>query len=140
MVQAPLNLFDRRFSSELLSEAASAGINVYVRSMLLQGVLTSDPNLLRGSVDPLRLYVAAFDELARRVGRTRIDLALGWVKAFPGIKGAVFGADSIDQILEIAGAFQGPALEDDVVAELNGLPVPPWELADPRRWSAGPAR
>jgi len=140
VVQVPLNLFDRRLPQALLDEADLAGTDVYVRSVLLQGVLVADPNSLLGSTVALRSYVVAFDEKARKIGRSRAELAFGWVRSTPGIKGAVFGADSVGQLNEIAELFRGPALDEEVLAELASLPTPPWELCDPRRWSTGQSR
>ena len=140
VVQAPLNLFDRRFTPELLYQAALTGTAVYARSTLLQGVLSADPRLLRGSTAALRPYVGAFDDLARGLGKPRTELAFGWVRAHPGIAGVIAGADSVAQLDELAAAFHGPLLDDEVLLQLADLPEPPWDLCDPRRWSTGKSR
>ncbi len=137
VVQVPLNLFDRRFSPKLLHQATLSGTAVYVRSTLLQGVLVADLRLFSGPVAALRPYVAAFDELARGLGQSRTDLAFGWVRAHPGITGVIAGADSVAQLDELAAAFHGPGLEEEVLLQLADLPEPPWDLCDPRLWSTG---
>jgi aryl-alcohol dehydrogenase-like predicted oxidoreductase len=135
VVQLPINLFDRRFTAELIASAAATGTSVYVRSMLLQGILAANPLEVVGSVLPLRPYVVAFAELAQRAGRSRRDLAMGWVKAFSGIRGLVAGAESVTQLRELVTSFNSPPLEDDLIAELEALPCPPAAQCDPRRWT-----
>lgn len=134
VVQVPLNLFDRRLTRNLIASAASTGTIVYVRSVLLQGILAADPLELVGPTLPLRPYVVAFAELAERVGKTRRDLAIGWVKAISGIRGMLVGAESVIQLRELVASFNSPPLDDDLIAELEALPYPPAAQCDPRSW------
>ena len=135
VVQVPLNLFDRRLTRDLIASAASTGTIVYVRSVLLQGILAADPLELVGPTLPLRPYVVAFAELAERVGKTRRDLAIGWVKAISGIRGMLVGAESVIQLRELVASFNSPPLDDDLIAELEALPYPPAAQCDPRSWT-----
>lgn len=135
VVQVPLNLFDRRLTRNLIASAASTGTIVYVRSVLLQGILAADPLELVGPTLPLRPYVVAFAELAERVGKTRRDLAIGWVKAISGIRGMLVGAESVIQLRELVASFNSPPLDDDLIAELEALPYPPAAQCDPRSWT-----
>ena len=135
VVQVPLNLFDRRLTRDLIASAASTGTIVYVRSVLLQGILAADPLELVGPTLPLRPYVVAFAELAQRAGRTRRDLAIGWVKAISGIRGMLVGAESVIQLREMVASFNSPPLDDDLIAELEALPYPPAAQCDPRSWT-----
>ncbi|HAM20975.1 MAG TPA: hypothetical protein DCQ04_01640 [Actinobacteria bacterium] len=135
VVQVPLNLFDRRLTQDLIASASSTGTIVYVRSVLLQGILAADPLELVGPTLPLRPYVVAFAELAQRANRTRRDLAIGWVKAISGIRGVLAGAESVLQLRELVASFNSPPLEDDLIAELEALPYPPATQCDPRTWT-----
>ena len=135
VVQVPLNLFDRRLTRNLIASAASTGTIVYVRSVLLQGILAADPLELVGPTLPLRPYVVAFAELAERVGKTRRDLAIGWVKAISGIRGMLVGAESVIQLRELVASFNSPPLDDGLIAELEALPYPPAAQCDPRSWT-----
>ena len=135
VVQVPLNLFDRRLTRNLIASAASTGTIVYVRSVLLQGILAADPLELVGPTLPLRPYVVAFAELAERVGKTRRDLAIGWVKASSGIRGMLVGAESVIQLRELVASFNSPPLDDGLIAELEALPYPPAAQCDPRSWT-----
>ena len=135
VVQVPLNLFDRRLTQDLIASASSTGTIVYVRSVLLQGILAADPLELVGPTLPLRPYVVAFAELAERVGKTRRDLAIGWVKAISGIRGMLVGAESVIQLRELVASFNSPPLDDGLIAELEALPYPPAAQCDPRSWT-----
>lgn len=135
VVQVPLNLFDRRLTRDLIASADSTGTILYVRSVLLQGILAADPLELVGPTLPLRPYVVAFAELAELAGRTRRDLAIGWVKAIAGIRGMLVGAESVIQLRELVASFNSPPLDDDLIAELEALPYPPAAQCDPRSWT-----
>ena len=49
-IQAPINLLDRHIDRQRLDAAASRGVRVYARSVLLQGVLVAPPSSLNGPV------------------------------------------------------------------------------------------
>lgn len=134
VVQVPLNLFDRRFTGQRLAAAATSGTTVYVRSVLLQGVLVARSAELPAAVSALRPYVAAFEECAESVGRSQSELAFGWVKAIRGIRGVVIGVESPRQLCDVVESFTSPVLDDEVRAVLEAIPLPPPELCDPRLW------
>lgn len=135
VVQVPLNIFDRRFTGGRLDDAASTGTEVYVRSVLLQGVLATQPAELPESVSELRPYSAALQECSQNAGLSMAELAFGWVSTVAGIRGVVIGAASSGQLCDAVETFATLSLDAEVFAELEQLPLPPAELCDPRRWS-----
>ena len=134
VIQAPLNVLDRRILDEDLRLAARSGTRVIARSALLQGLL-GDPAQAMGRVPLLDDGLAAFLAACRQVGRAPVDLAIGWVRARPGVVGVVLGAETPEQIEDLARAFYAPALQDDEVRLLASLSPPPEGAADPRTWS-----
>lgn len=132
VVQVPLNVLDRRIDADRLEAAAKQGVHVYGRSILLQGVLAAPP----GAVEGLAPHVVGFQALARELGRTPVELALGWVRALPGVQGVVMGAESVADLREIVDAWSAPRLDPEALAAVGALPLPPPELCDPRRWQA----
>lgn len=133
-VQVPLSVFDRRIDEARLRPAAESGVRVYARSVLLQGVLVAPPDWVDGVIDGLGRAVAAFQQVARRCGRTPLDLALGWATAMPGLRGVVVGTGSAAELHELASAFRSGLLEESVLDELRSIDPPERRLCDPRRW------
>jgi aryl-alcohol dehydrogenase-like predicted oxidoreductase len=135
-VQVPLNVLDRRIDDALLDAALAAGTDVYVRSVLLQGVLAAPPEHLDPAIAALAPAVSAFHIAARELERSPVELAIGWVRRRPGVRGIVIGADSVGDLRALVAAHAAPPLTDDEAAVLAELPLPDAELCDPRRWAA----
>lgn len=133
-VQVPLNVFDRRVGEPHLQKAAAQGVEVYARSALLQGLLAGPSTSLPSSVAPLQPFVRAFEALACDLGRSCLELALGWVRATPGLHGVVVGAGSTEELRVTVDALRRPPLTPQELAGLGALPLPPVALVDPRRW------
>jgi aryl-alcohol dehydrogenase-like predicted oxidoreductase len=130
LIQAPLNVFDRRLIElGALSDLNDAGVRVYVRSALLQGVLVMNPDAVPPRLAGLRAPITRFREWAAAREVSPLAAALGHLFAVPGIYRIVLGIDGIDQ------------LHDALAAEALGTGAAPAELAvddpgliDPRRW------
>jgi aryl-alcohol dehydrogenase-like predicted oxidoreductase len=114
--QSPYSLLDRRVERELLPMARSYGLGVTVWSPLAGGLLTgkyrgeswpADGRLSSAAsnrwVDnhftpQAKQAVDAIGALADDIGRTPIELALGWLLAQPGVSSALVGARSVGQL------------------------------------------
>jgi aryl-alcohol dehydrogenase-like predicted oxidoreductase len=130
LVQVPFNILDRRLlSSGWLRRLRSAGVQVHVRSLFLQGLL-----LMRASERPpefsrwQRLWDSWHDWLEAS-GLTAIEACVGFVAGHADIARAVVGVDSVQQLEEILAA-----------RTLRSLELPPTlaceerDLVDPSRW------
>lgn len=133
VVQAPMNVLDRGIADADLRLAARSGTEVISRSALLQGLL-GEPIRAMGRVQSLDEALAAFHAVCRRVGRSPIELAIGWVRSRPAVAGVVLGAETAEQLEELVQAFNARPLPADVVALLDSLPLPPKRAVDPRTW------
>lgn len=134
-IQAPVNLFDRHIDRARLAAAAERGVRVYARSVLLQGVLVAEPQAVTAQVAHLRSYVAGLQAIARRHGRSPLELALGWVRSLPGVHGVVIGAESANELTALVAAFRARTLQRSELEALETLTLPPPESCDPRHWS-----
>jgi len=135
-VQVPCNVLDRRFSGDRLSAAVSAGMHVYVRSALLQGVLAMPPEELPRHLGELGTHVAAFHSLCHDIGRSPLDVALAWVRSLSGVRGVIVGASSAIELQALLAAYRSEPLTDTELDRLGELPTPAKRLTDPRNWSA----
>ncbi|HSK21600.1 MAG TPA: aldo/keto reductase [Egicoccus sp.] len=134
VIQVPYNLVDRRFDPDRLEVAVARGIRVIARSVLLQGILVSEPDRLPTDVAHLAGVVADLRAVGRHFGRSPLELAVGWVKANDGLAGLILGAESTDQLREIAGALAAAPLADDELGALAGVELPSPAEVDPRSW------
>jgi aryl-alcohol dehydrogenase-like predicted oxidoreductase len=130
LVQAPFNILDRRLlSSGWLRRLRSAGVQIHVRSLFLQGLL-----LMRATERPpefsrwQRLW-DGWHAWLEHSGLTAIEACVGFVDAHAEIARAVVGVDSVRQLEEILAT-----------RTLSGLELPPTlaceerDLVDPSRW------
>lgn len=130
LVQAPLNLVDRRLhTSGWLQRLKDGEVEVHTRSAFLQGLL-----LMPRSAIPARFapWAELWDRWHGWLGAhdmTAVQACLAYPLSFPGIDRVVVGADSMGQLSEILlaavnGRHDFPDLQCD--AE---------DLINPARWS-----
>jgi spore coat polysaccharide biosynthesis protein SpsF len=137
-LQLPFNLLDRRWRSGRVPELATKRkIFIHARSVLLQGILVSDPSAwpdVAGiSANDL---VSQIEQLARRLGRAnRLDLCIAFARAQPWIQSLVMGVETIAQLHDLIDSFQRPALTQSEVADVvRTMPELPETLLNPALW------
>lgn len=138
-VQLPFNILDWRWRKAGVIQALEErkDLIVHVRSVFLQGILTSKPNLwpkLDG-VNPREL-TAEIDELVKTLNRqNRADLCIAYVRAQPWIDSLVIGMEALEQLEENIRLFQNKPLTGEearlVEESLSNVPV---ELLNPALW------
>ena len=127
VAQLPGNALDQR----LLTEGAPAGVELHLRSALLQGLLMLP--VQEGS----RRVVAASDALSAWARFCRdhdlapLRAALSVVKAFSGIRYCVLGVDRLEQLHEALDAW-----EQARPMRAPELACTDLDVIDPRRWGA----
>ena len=134
VVQAPVNILDRRIDTSLLEAARVAGTRVVARSVLLQGLLAA-PEAGRGRVPALDRALDRLVEVAALTGRTPFELAIGWVRTLPGIDAVVLGAEDADQLRRLVHAARSGPLSPDELEMLRAIEPDDPAAADPRTWS-----
>ncbi len=109
IVQAPLNVLDRRFvQSGWLLRLARAGIAFHARSLFLQGLLLATERLPAFSK-----YDFLLDEWSRWTsnhGTSRVEAAVRFVSAHPEVECAVVGVESAEHLKEVVHASQRPPI------------------------------
>lgn len=98
-IQIPSNIFDRRFEDAgVFLIAEHRGIQIYVRSVFLQGLLLLDPEDLPSHLSFASQILEKYKALCEENRTTKIQIALGYVKmAYPNAK-IILGMETIDQI------------------------------------------
>jgi aryl-alcohol dehydrogenase-like predicted oxidoreductase len=130
VVQAPLNVFDRRILG-ITNHLSALNIEVHVRSVFLQGVLIANPKDRPQRFEPWSEHLAQFDEWVRSSGVSAMACCLGFALQQPGIAKLVIGTTSAESLDEIMNSIPNSVLE--VPAHLQSSVE---QLIDPRFWNA----
>lgn len=138
VVQIPFNVFDceRWLQGGLLDEAVSSGIEIFARSIYLQGAIFKDPEELDLRALGLSEAVECLQGIASEHEATISRLACDFVKDTAAISGIVLGSESPIQVEENAELISLPSIwsEEDrarvlaISADLEDYAV------DPRVW------
>ncbi len=130
VVQAPLNVFDRRILG-VIDQLTALNIELHVRSVFLQGVLIAKPENRPQRFQPWSEHFARFDEWVLSTGVSAMACCLGFALQQSSVAKLVIGTTSATSLAEIMTSIPNTHLE-----------VPPHlqssieQLIDPRSWSA----
>ena len=130
VVQAPLNVFDRRILG-VTEKLSALNIEVHVRSVFLQGVLIANPKNRPQRFEPWSEHFALFDEWVHSSGMSAMACCMGFALQQPGIAKLVIGTTSAVSLDEIMNSIPNSVL--DVPTHLQSSIE---RLIDPRFWNA----
>jgi aryl-alcohol dehydrogenase-like predicted oxidoreductase len=130
VVQAPLNVFDRRILG-VTDQLSALNIEVHVRSVFLQGVLIASPQDRPQRFEPWSEHFSLFDEWVRSSGMSAMACCMGFALQQPGIAKLVIGTTSAESLDEIMNSIPNSVLE--VPTHLQSSVE---QLIDPRFWNA----
>lgn len=100
-VQLPMNLFDVSFYKKgLLQKMYNEGIDVFVRSVFLQGLFFFHPDTLPSELVPYRDLIVKLNRFCAETGIGIKELAFTLVRDTEGIKSIVVGAETPEQITQ----------------------------------------
>jgi aryl-alcohol dehydrogenase-like predicted oxidoreductase len=128
LVQAPLNVFDRRILG-VTNQLAALNIEVHVRSVFLQGVLIANPKDRPQRFQPWSEHFARFDEWVDSTGASAMACCLGFALQQPGVTKLVIGTTSTEALAEIMASI--PSTSFEVPIQLKSSTE---QLIDPRYW------
>jgi aryl-alcohol dehydrogenase-like predicted oxidoreductase len=129
VVQAPLNVFDRRILG-VIDQLTALNIDVHVRSVFLQGVLIAKPENRPQRFQPWSEHFARFDEWVLSTGLSAMACCLGFALQQSGVAKLVIGTTSPESLTEIMTSI--PNMKLEVPADLQSSSE---QLIDPRAWS-----
>ena len=129
VVQAPLNVFDRRILG-VIDQLTALNIEVHVRSVFLQGVLIASPKDRPQRFQPWSEHFSQFDTWVRSTGVSAMTCCLGFALQQPGVAKLVIGTMSAESLTEIMNSV--PNMHLEVPADLQSSID---QLIDPRVWS-----
>ena len=129
IVSIPFNIFDRRLvSSRLLYKLKKLNIQIFVRSIFLQGLLLMKIKQRPKYFNKWAKIFASWDKFSKQSKRTRLENCLGYVLNYPEIDKIILGFDNYSH-------FQ------NLVQNLKPVKIPRFlkkfdnNLSNPTMWS-----
>jgi aryl-alcohol dehydrogenase-like predicted oxidoreductase len=130
VIQAPLNIFDRRIiSSGWLGRLSEMGVSVIARSVFLQGILLSQVNDLPAYFSKWRPLFMQWIEFYQENGLSALEASLQFIVQVPEIDKIIVGVESEHQLTEIVRVINNP-----VIIEYNDLETDDLGLISPVHW------
>lgn len=135
VIQAPFNALDRRLlESGLLARAIESGRVLVLRSAFLQGLL-----LLRAGQVPPQLsfaepHLARWRSICARHAEGCAMTAVGYVRHAAPRALIVIGSERAEQVRANARLVAECTLSEDVVSEIEKMPIPEERVINPSLW------
>lgn len=131
IIQIPYNILDWRWQEFV--EQYSNRIEIYARSIFLQGAILNDKILMKKGFAKI---LEILDHLVKKFGRVdRIDLCIAYVKSQKSIKHILMGVDNLYQLQQNNAYFNSPDLTDYEIQEVQAcFKNTPIALLDIRKW------
>ena len=131
LVQGPMNIFDRRLGTTgWLAKLRSAGVEVHIRSIFLQGLLLMDRSTRPAQFNAWQRLWDPWHRWLDQESMTPLQACLGFALSHPDVDGVVVGVDSLPHlrgILDNAGRTSVPPP--------GYLQTDDLDLINPSRWS-----
>lgn len=133
IIQIPYSIFDRRFDT-YLEELTKRKIEVYVRSVFLQGLVFKDPNSLNGIFLRVKDKIEEINTLSNRLNVSRVSLCVNFVTLNKFIDKVIIGVDSLDNFNEIVKSIDDTSKIKNAFDRLNIFQVNDEGILLPFKW------
>lgn len=136
IIQVPYNIMDRRLDKcNFFTKAKSLGLDIYVRSVLLQGLLMMNTSKLPPNMKFAEPYIQQYQTICKNNGITTFEGAVGYVLQHGDIDYLVFGVDNLNQLKEYI-AYSRKQEEKEIWKIFRGYFTDmPDKLLMPNLWS-----
>ncbi|WP_321419195.1 aldo/keto reductase [uncultured Methanomethylovorans sp.] len=133
IVQVPYNVFDRRFEP-FFSILKQRGVEIFVRSTFLQGLVFKKPSELDGYFSKIQSKIATLHSLAAKMNVPIAALCLNFVVLNEFVDRVVVGVDSTQNLQEIISSSVYCSNVKNVLHELDSLCEDDENMILPTNW------
>lgn len=135
LVQIPGNLLDRRFEvAGVYDEARSCGKSIYVRSILLQGLVLMEASELPSGMDFAYPVIERLNKFSQDSGFTILQLAFGYVNGAHTNQKVVVGCETAEQMQHNLALWQTELPEELITRIKNEFADTPERVLNPSLW------
>lgn len=133
LIQVPYSIFDRRFAP-YLTRFKERKVEVYVRSIFLQGLAFLDAGNLPAGLTGARLQLGALRKISVKEGVTTSALCLNFALLNPCIDRVIIGIDSLDHLKINLSDLRFFAKTKALADDLNATIIEDENILLPYRW------
>jgi len=137
-LQIPFNLLDSRWLDGSFVEvlARRPEVRVHVRGVFLQGLLINKAEAWPDWIESRYELVQRIEEMTKELDRkSKIDLAIAYVRSFPWVTSVVLGVETPNQLNQLLSCATEPVLTKDQAAFVRaGFVGMPERLLNPSQW------
>ena len=137
LIQIPINIFDQRLlKDDILLDLKKRGIEIYTRSVFLQGLIFLDKNKLPSKFKSIKKQLEKLNDISLKFNISKEEIALVFISAINEIDKIVIGIEKIEQLkrnIKIVNNFKNfneiknfINFKDFVIEDEN--------IIDPRKW------
>lgn len=134
ILQVPYSVFDRRFE-QYFKRLKDEGVEIYARSVFLQGLAFLEPTALPQNLKDARVYLERLQGLILDNDISVNALCLNFVLLNPDIDKAIIGVDSLEHLKENSEFVNLIERVRDIHDGLNGLKIENENLILPYKWN-----
>lgn len=134
-IQIPFNILDNLNNRiEVLELANSKGIQVYVRSVFLQGLFFLDKSKYTNKLKPAIKYIDKIYQIANDYNLSIQELCLGYVLTNKYVSKVVIGVESLSQLKNNFEIINNINIPKEVIELINDIKVKETEILNPAFW------
>ena len=138
VLQVAYSILDRTLEEGILPRCREQGLGIVVRSVFLQGVLSTRRRHLGARLEPLRLAADAAGRIADGLGVDLPELALRFAFHESRVHVTLVGTAAPEELDANLRALAAGPLPPDAVAELRRIRVEDESLLNPGTWNPLP--
>ncbi len=134
-IQAPVNILNRQIDSECVALAHQYTKKVIVRSIFLQGLISTNWNQLVQKTPDLVNYLKNLEQIAIKHSISIEECAFAWLNNFSTFYGVIIGVEDIQQLNANYKFFHTLQNRPELIEDLNKMHIPNPDEVDPRNWN-----
>ena len=137
LIQIPINIFDQRvLKDDILLDLKKRGIEIYARSVFLQGLIFLDRDNLPPKFKSIEKYLEKINNISLKFNIPKEDIALLFINSINEIDRIIIGVEKIEQLKKNIGALNRSENFAEIERAINfqDLFIENKEIIDPRKW------
>ena len=133
VIQVPYSIFDRRFERFFI-RLKEMGVEIYARSVFLQGLVFMAPDALSEHFKNIRPTIISLRNLAKEYNISLSSIALNYVMCNRYIDKVVIGIDSIQQLKKDLELLKEESLIKTIIHKIDKLQIHDENILLPFKW------